>query len=557
MAERTERIIGGPGTGKTHLILERLTQAKEEMGLSHSEIGLCTFTRAGRAELAGRAAEAWGVEPDALTKAGWFRTAHSIAHRQCGIADGSLLEGSSGAKWVSEAVGGSVVAKHDQSTGETYYVSSGDDPITGPSLRAWDLARSRMAPLASVLAEWASIGEPVPAIESARHVIERYESAKRSQDRVDFTDMVSRFAGVRHTVDGPVEAFAEGDVPDEIKVLAIDEAQDSSALVDRVCRRLAASDSMRLVLLTGDPYQSVFRFGGSDYRHFMSWDADESTMPRSHRCPPVVMEYGERCIREMLHGYKDRGILPASHDGSISTIGSADEAIYGIKPDDSCLILGRCGFSLDAYESALVRQGVPYTWVDKQGSVRQLSGLKCLFDIERGKFVSGPEWAAAVSMTPVGHQTLGKFLRRGEKAAWADGRRSDVDILEPSLDDMTEFGGLTEVWFNIIKSGDWPQFLETKRKHDALRWRDAAVRFGPELASNPKVRLSTIHSAKGLEGDTVILSTISSGAVTRARQRLAEAHDEECRINYVAVTRARRKLVIVRDAQYDALELPA
>lgn len=552
-----ERIVGGPGTGKTHLILDRLTQAKAEMGLSHSEIGLCTFTRAGRAELAARASDAWGCDVDALTKSGWFRTAHSISHRQCGIEEGALLEGSGGAKWISESVGGSVEAKHDPATGETFYAPSADDRITGPSLRAWDLARSRMVPLQNVLREWTTIGDATLSIESARHVVERYESCKRSEGRVDYTDMVARFAGIRFTVDGPEESLPEGDVPDEIKVLAIDEAQDSSALVDRVCRRLAASDSMRLVLLTGDPYQSVFRFGGSDFRHFMSWDARESIMPRSHRCPPVVMKYGERCIRQMRSGYRDRGILPASHDGSIVTIGSADEAVSGVRPDESCLILGRCGFALDAYEIALVRAGIPYIWVDKQGSARQLSGFQCLFDIERGKFVSGPEWATAVSMTPVGHEELGKFLKHGEKTAWASGRRSDVDILEPSLEDMTEFGGATETWFNIIKSGDWPKYLETRRKHDAREWREAAVRFSPELASNPKVRLSTIHSAKGLEGDTVILSTISSGAVTRARQRLSEAHDEECRINYVAVTRARRKLVIVRDAQHDALELPA
>lgn len=557
MAAKIDRIIGGPGTGKTHLILERLTAAKEELGLSHREVGLCTFTRAGRAELSERAADAWGVDVESLTRAGWFRTAHSIAHRQCGVADGSLLEGRDGASWMSQAVGGIVSAKFDPVTGETFYATSDDDPTTGPALRAWDLCRSRMVPLSAVLAEWSSIGERVPALAAARHVIERYESAKRTEGRCDFVDMVAKFAGVRFTVDGPIEADPEGEVPEEIKVLAIDEAQDSSALVDRVCRRLAASDSMRLVLLTGDPYQSVFRFGGSDFRHFMSWDAEESVMPKSHRCPDVVMKYGERCIRAMRRGYRDRGIQPASHDGSISTTGSADEAIGSIDPGESCLILGRCGFSLNAYEVALRRSGIPHAWVDKKVSGRQLSGFQCLFDVEKGKFISGSEWAAAISMTPVGHTSLGKFLAHGEKTAWADGRRSHVDVLEPSLEDMTSVGGCTETWFNIVTSGDWPKFLDTKRQHEAEEWRDAAVRFGPELASNPRVRLSTIHSAKGLEGDTVILSTISSAAVTRARKSLDEAHDEECRINYVAVTRARKRLVVVRDAEYDSLELPA
>ena len=76
---RIERHIGGPGTGKTKLILDRLTEVKNERGLSVEEIGLCTFTRAGRQELAARAAAEWGCEVEALTKSGWFRTAHSLA----------------------------------------------------------------------------------------------------------------------------------------------------------------------------------------------------------------------------------------------------------------------------------------------------------------------------------------------------------------------------------------------------------------------------------------------------------------------------------------------
>ena len=63
MRAKVERAIGGAGTGKTRLILERLTQAKDELGLSVDEIGFCTFTRAGRAEIAERAADAWGVSP--------------------------------------------------------------------------------------------------------------------------------------------------------------------------------------------------------------------------------------------------------------------------------------------------------------------------------------------------------------------------------------------------------------------------------------------------------------------------------------------------------------
>jgi superfamily I DNA/RNA helicase len=60
-----------------------------------------------------------------------------------------------------------------------------------------------------------------------------------------------------------------------------------------------------------------------------------------------------------------------------------------------------------------------------------------------------------------------------------------------------------------------------------------------------------------MEGDLVILSTVSSKAVESSRHKLTDRHDEECRVNYVAVTRARENLLVVDDGGKFSLELPA
>jgi superfamily I DNA/RNA helicase len=556
MAAETERIIGGPGTGKTHNILGRLTEAKKRLGLSHHEIGLCTFTRAGRQEMSERAAAEWGVTAESLTKGGWFRTAHSISHRQCQVESGALLQGEEGADFLGRAVGGRVAAKYRADTQETMFISADGDPTVDVSLRAWDLCRSRMVPLRKVLSELERLaGEYVPALESAANVIEKYERAKNRDSRLDFTDMVARFAGVRFSIDGPTLCEPEGEVPEEIRVLAIDEAQDSSALVDRVCRRLASSPRMEMVFLTGDTYQSIYRFGGSDYRHFLSWDAAESIMPQSYRCPPEVMELGERCIRQMRTGYRERNIRPASHRGSIKRLSSADEAIDRLNPAESTLILGRCGFSLDSYEEALRRKRIPYSWLDKSGGSAALAGYQCLWAMQHGEVVSNREWTAAVSILSVSSRKHGKILSHGEKTAWKEGRRAEIDFVHPSPEYVTMAGG-TDALVSLIASGQWQDAVEPKRSDEAELWIASARRWGPEVASNPRVKLSTIHAAKGCEGDTVILSTISSAAVTNAAESLSEAHDEECRVNYVAVTRARRNLWVVDDAGKHSLELP-
>ena len=537
---KIERHIGGPGTGKTRLILDRLTVAKKELGLANEEVGLCTFTRAGRQELSERAAAEWGCDPETLTKHGWFRTAHSVAYKQIGVEPGQMIEGADGAAWIGDALGGKVATRYDARSREVSFVSGDGDESLTRSLAAWDLARASMRSIPAILSRWAATGDQVPDVATVTAYVDKYEAAKRSEGRMDYTDIISRFAGIKFTVaGGPEETWAEGEVPEGMRALAIDEAQDSSVLVDRVCRRLAESPSIERVFLSGDAFQSIYSFSGGDYRLFLDWEADE-----------YVMELGERCIRQMWSGYRDRGIEPASHRGEVSRVSTPGEAIEQINPEESVLILGRCGFSLNEYERLLRVRGVPYSWIDRVGSASEMSGYRCLYDLQHGQSVHHDDWANAVGMISA------DFLLRGEKTAWKKGLRSSVDIIRPVAEDYA-LAGAGESLEQRVRSGSWPEALGKAFVGKASRWLEAADRFGAETACNPKVRLSTIHGAKGCEGDTVIVSTISSPAVDRGRQAIEELHDEECRVNYVAVTRARKRLFVVGDAVRYSLDIPA
>lgn len=551
---KIERAIGGAGTGKTRLILDRLTQAKRELRLGVEEIGFCTFTRAGRAEIAERAAAEWGVDSEVLTKDGWFRTAHSIAHRLVGVEDGQLLQGKTGDEWISKALGGTVNTRID-SRGERTYVSGGDDTIP-MSLRAWELARSMVCPMRLVVERWASAGDPCPTIEEMSYVIEQYERAKKRDGRLDFTDMIAMFAGVKfHVYGSPENVHPVGESPEHLRILAIDEAQDSSALVDRVCKRLAASDTIERIWITGDPYQSIHGFAGGDYRHFLAWDADESIMPQSYRCPSNVLELGEACLRQMMSGYRHRKIRPASHAGTVQSVPSAAEALSRLDRSTSALILGRCAYSLAEYEDSLIERDIPYCWIDKVHGEAALSGYAALWAIQNGSVTSGEGWANAVAMLGVNSKEHGPLLARGEKAAWQDGRRSDIELIRPTPDDLA-MAGAEPALVSLIQRGQWHLAVEPKSRDRAEKWLRTATKYGPESASNPNVKLSTIHGAKGLEADTVIMSSITSPRIERARANSPEVHDEECRIAYVAVTRARRNFIRVEDGFNYRMELP-
>ena len=278
-------------------------------------------------------------------------------------------------------------------------------------------------------------------------------------------------------------------------------------------------------------------------------------MPQSYRCPSNVLALGEACLQQMMSGYQKREISPAPHKGTVSTVSSVDEALSRLELDKPSLILGRCAYSLSEYEDSLIARDIPYAWINKTNGAAALSGYAALWAIQNGSVATGENWANAVAMLGVNSKEHGQLLARGEKAAWESGRRTDIDFVRPTPEALA-FAGAEPSLVSLIKEGRWHLAVEPKSRDKAEKWLRTATKYGPDAASNPNVKLSTIHGAKGLEADTVILSTITSPRIERARMNVPEVHDEECRIAYVAVTRARRNFIQVEDGINYRMELP-
>lgn len=550
--KRCERIIGGAGTGKTRFLLERMNRVLEELNLSPSQIGFATFTRAGRAEMAERAASAWGCGVESLTKHGYFRTVHSTAMRQLGISPKQLLVGDADSDLWIDSVLNSDLSSLDEDTEDSRRAVNGDREIQ-TILQAWDYARNTLTPLNQVLERLLDEGQPLPSPEAFTDVIDRYETAKRVDGMVDHADMLARFSGWEFTLEGATRCSPSGDAPEGVQAYFFDECQDASALVDACCHRLGGSAGVALVVLAGDPYQTLFEsFGGASAANFLGWDAVESTMPQSFRCPAPVMELGERCLRDMSEGYRDRGIKPADHYGVIVQAGDAEEAVLEhADPRRSTLILARCAYSLADYEGMLEARGIPF---DRRDSSRAGSkGFRALWTLSQGKSVLPEDWTDAIGLIAAKDSQGSKLLKDGARADWEQGRMGQFDLMNER---WLEDAGCTNVCAENIRSSRWMEVLTPARRRFAESWLQSAERWGAEVATEPKIRTSTIHAAKGLEAETVILSTQSAKRVERGRARSLLRYDEECRVLYVAVTRARQKLVIVEDGARHSLAIP-
>jgi len=552
------RLVGGAGTGKTAAALEILEKAMDrpEVGRNPFALGFSSFTRAARSEAAERAGLAWGIAPSELMRDGWFRTAHSIAHRAIGVRKGQVCDND--LEWLAKALDADLSYTGDEDEdGEEFKTYRGkrlEDESAAAALNLWAYARNTMSSLKDCADAVANFN-PLICTDDVMSKIARYESAKRLEDRLDFTDMLCRFSGVAFDpIHGPVERRPEGDVPHDVVGWIFDEAQDASALLDRACRRIVTGDAVRWVWLMGDPFQVLFSFGGADSRHFMSWPVKhQKVMPRSYRCGAEVLALGERCLKP-LPDYWDRGIAPADHESSVVEVDEYVDAIGEIDPRRETLVLARTNWQLKAMTTAMDEAGVPYRKVKSpQHGPRNFDrGCAALYSLQQDRSIHADDWIAAMDLLPAGGTSRAdRYIPWGAKVAFEQAAKNgEIDVVSR--------GRLRGKWISenltcIIEQGGWPSLVK-----GGQRWMRAVERWGLEVMAAPKVRVGTIHATKGQEADEVVLLTTTGQKVAKASEDSHAQWCEERRIEYVAVTRTRRRLIITHDPRQQKyrMELP-
>lgn len=547
------RIIGGAGTGKTRRLLDLMAKAIESADdvQDPTDIAFVSFTRAARAEASSRAAERFGVDQKTLERDGWFRTLHSVAYRQLGVGKELLNGNAADRKWLENALQAPVKgSRGDADEGIATHAAFESSSEADAALSLWDTSRNRLEPFATVWSRAETCNDRLPSLDFCREVIERYESAKRLDHRIDFVDLLGRFAGWYFHFEGPSRVEPDGDVP-YVPVWFFDEQQDTSALLDSVCRRLVVP--ARWVYLTGDPFQSIYSFAGADHRHFMSWEvAREETMPVSHRCPVEILALGETILRD-CSDYFDRQIAAKDEHGEIETAFLRNELADRIDPRESWLLLARSNYHAARLAKILDSRGIPWTPTRGNGgwnAPKRNAATAALMAMEAGKPVDGSEWAKVLDYLPAKHDGE-SLLRHGVKAEWG---RMDADQIAEQFSFVLpgEWGelGVTPRLSDMIRSGAWRNVVD-----GADRYASAVSQWGQEVVDEPRVKVSTVHAAKGMEADNVLLLTSTSQQCARAEET-QEGFDEEARTRYVAVTRTRRRLVVVRERTQHAMEIP-
>lgn len=328
---------------------------------------------------------------------------------------------------------------------------------------------------------------------------EAYSIWKNANGYVDYNDML-QLAIQQESLD--------------VDVIFIDEAQDLSKLQWNLIEHWTSR--IPNIIIAGDDDQAIYEWAGACPQGMSNFEktykADRVVLNQSYRIPNKVHKIAED-ITKNIKNRVDKVYMPRDYDGIVHHYIDFDQ-ITEIKHNDDILILYRNHSMLKAIENYLVKNHLPY--VTDNGP----KGLCQGFLWKLIKTYKKLQQSKNYTLTKTQHKLLARGLQ--ERYRNMLGTDDEYKIFE-------------EPWQNTININIEDQiYFEALEKHNCM------------FEIEPTIHLSSIHGAKGREAERVILLN-SLGEMTADAYYQNENHEmeQEARVFYVAVTRAKKRLDIV------------
>lgn len=301
---------------------------------------------------------------------------------------------------------------------------------------------------------------------------------KEKTGLLDFNDMINK-------------VIKKNDLP-LFDVIFIDEAQDLSPLQWKLFDKL--KQNTKDIYLAGDDDQAIFAWAGADVDRFINEPAKEKVLKYSKRISKNVQEQSQIPIENIRGLRKSKNYLPRDFEGECQRINNLDQIDL---TSGKWLILTRTIRKLSKIKDELIKRNL-------------------YFESNKGKSFRVTLYKAALNYTE-----------------WQVG--GEVD--EKDMKDIISFIGEEPQNKNV----DWFDAFK-KAKENEKNYIRNMITNGENLNDHARIWISTIHAIKGGEEDNVILCMDQSPVIKKSMRKNLDKADEEHRVWYVAVTRARNNL---------------
>ncbi len=589
-------ILAGAGTGKTMTLSARVAWLIAR-GVQPQRIMLLTFTRRAAREMLERVRTMTGV---ASRQAGVLGgTFHSVAHRFVRMHAASLGL-SSGFAVLDPADAADVLDLIREERGHA--VGPRRFPRSNTLLDIYSRTVNSQQQLSRVVTlHFPWCGDHVEAI---AEIFKEYVRRKRRLNAIDLDDLLLHWhALARDDVIGP--SIEQG-----FDHVLIDEYQDVNGLQAEIVRALRSR--CHEVTAVGDDLQAIYGWRAASAEHILSFPEQfpgtaVATLERNYRSRQPILNTAnalagqfERAFEKRLWTERGRGPRPTSLDGARpELVFCRDESSQAAEVCERVLdareqgmelrqqaVLMRTSHDSDLLELELARRQIPFV---KYGGLRYLEAAHVKDLIALFRLLDNPlnelSWFRVLRLLDgVGPVRARRTIDALPAGGWAEARgrlpesaRTAADGLVGALEAARAAGStgvqaehlrdalapLIEVRYpdGALRLGDLDRLVEAARQAPDLGQLAAELALDPpqsaaDLAGPPHLDedylvLSTIHSAKGLEWEAVhVLALYDGNFPADMACGTPESIEEERRLLYVAVTRARRQLRLYVPVRY-------
>lgn len=512
-------MLAGAGTGKTRAITHRIAYGVATGTYTASRVMALTFTSRAAAELRGRL-RVLGAEGVSA------RTFHASALSQLNFFWPQVVGGQ---------VPGLVESKGRVLGHAAERLRLRVDTATLRDVAA-EIEWRKVSGL--TLEQYATAGRPLVQKLSLEQVIalqETYEQLKDERKRIDFEDVLLACAGMIES-----EPAVAMQVHEQYRFFVVDEYQDVSPLQHRLLELWLGG--RRDVCVVGDASQTIYSFAGARADYLLDFpsrysDATVVRLERNYRSSPPVVAAANTLMRgrpgalqlsavrtEAATG-AERPESPAvglrSYPNELSEArGVVSEILMQLQagvPASEIAVLYRINVQAAALETALGEAGVPFV----------MHGSKRFFELPEVRQALLQLRAASVSI--IGEPLFKSVSDVLRSLGWSQDPPDGGGAVRDRWESLNAIMGLVD---------QAPEGTTFRAFTDELLTRQAA-QHEPTVEA---VTLATLHSAKGLEWEAVHLIGLSEGYLPISYAKQFEQADEERRLLYVGITRAKRLL---------------
>lgn len=569
-------VLAGPGSGKTLVITRRIEYLIQQHKVKPEEILVVTFTKAATAEMRERFLRLMEGKHLPVT----FGTFHGIYYGILKWAYSLKAE-----NILSEEEKAAMIKEAAESVEEELDIDDEKEFLSGISAEIGSIKNNRIDPN--------SFESNQCPNHVFRQIYTEYETIRNRKRKLDFDDMLVLCYDLFVKRPDILKKWQE-----RYAYILIDEFQDINQVQYDVIRMLAAPQNN--LFIVGDDDQSIYKFRGAKPEIMLGFKKDyenvkEILLDVNYRSTKNVVYGAQKVIRKNRNRY-DKKIITLNEQGenvhiqetrntveeSRYVLGRITEELKKGVPPSEIAVLYRTAMEPRALVETLMEYNVPFQMKEHLPNLYEhfIGKNLCAYlrmaigKRERKDFLEVMNRPiryisrSAVETGEVSFESLRKFYCDKE---WMLDRIDQLDVDLRVMKNLTPYAAIQYIRKKIgyddflrdyalthkIKTEDLFEVLneiqERAKEYKTLEdWFEHISQYRQELERKAKsdkynpdaISLLTMHSAKGLEFHSVFIIEANEDVCPYRKAEIVEDMEEERRMFYVAMTRAKKKLVI-------------